>query len=115
MRMQDLTSSLIRRYLNRSIPILTGLSATYLYGGPREFGRDCVPDDVRGLPVGHFVVLSGYDKLRRKVQVADPYLPNPLGEEHYYEVDLDRLVSAILLGVLTYDANLLIVEPRKRR
>ena len=111
-RMQDLNGALIRRYLNRSIPILTGLSATYLYGDPREIGADCHPDDVRGLAAGHFVVLSGYDKRQRKVSVADPYLSNPLGNPHYYEVGLDRLVCAILLGVLTYDANLLIITPR---
>ena len=109
--MQDLTASLIRRYLKRSIPILTGLSSTYLYRAPREFGPPWVDDDVRGLPQGHFVVLCGYDKETRKVQVADPYLPNPLGEAHHYEVGLDRLVCAILLGVLTYDANLLVIEP----
>jgi len=109
--MQDLTATLIRRYLKRSIPILTGLSSTYLYRAPREYGPPWVDDDVRGLPQGHFVVLCGYDRSSRKVQVADPYLPNPLGEEHHYEVGLDRLVCAILLGVLTYDANLLVIEP----
>ncbi len=112
---EDLTGSLIRRFLNRRVPILTGLSSTYLYAAMREFGPDCHPDDVRGAPAGHFVVLCGYDKARRKVRVADPYLANPLGEEHYYDVSLERLVCAILLGVLTYDANLLIVEPRRRR
>jgi hypothetical protein len=30
-QMEDFTSRLIRRYLKREIPILTGLSATYLY------------------------------------------------------------------------------------
>ncbi len=111
-RMQDLNGALIRHYLNRSIPILTGLSSTYLYGDPREMPEDCHPDDVAGLATGHFVVLSGYDKLLRKVSVADPYLPNPLGSRHHYDVGLDRLICAILLGILTYDANLLIVIPR---
>jgi hypothetical protein len=109
--MQDLNAALIRRYLKRSTPILTGLSSTYLYHCEREVEPENKPDDVRGVPTGHFVVLCGYDKQRRTVRVADPYLHNPLGEEHYYEVGLDRLVCAILLGVLTYDANLLIIEP----
>jgi hypothetical protein len=115
MRMEDLKGGLIRRFLKRSIPILTGLSSTYLYHCQREHGPECEPDDVHGLPVGHFVVLCGYDKQQRTVQVADPYVPNPLGDEHYYEVGLDRLIGAILLGVLTYDANLLIIEPAKKR
>jgi len=115
LEMRDLTASLILRYLERSIPILTGLSSTYLYRAPREFGPPWVDDDVRGFPQGHFVVLCGYDKETRKVQVADPYLPNPLGDAHHYEVGLDRLVCAILLGVLTYDANLLVIEPESAR
>lgn len=48
------------------------------------------------------------------MRVADPYLPNPLAEDHYYEVELDRLVCAILLGVLTHDANLVMIEPRRK-
>ncbi len=30
-RFEDLTGALIRRYLNKGVPILTGLSAAYLY------------------------------------------------------------------------------------
>ncbi|MBW3596280.1 MAG: C39 family peptidase [Planctomycetes bacterium] len=111
--MEDLTSGLIRRFLKRGVPVLAGLSSTYLYGAAREIGPTCEPDDVRGYPTGHFVVLSGYDKKHRRVLVADPYLPNPGGQAHYYEVPLARLVCAIMLGVLTYDANLLIIEPGK--
>jgi hypothetical protein len=110
--MRDLSASLIRRYLRKSIPILTGLSSTYLYRNQREFGPHSDPDDVRGYPVGHFVVLCGYDQNRRTVRVADPLLSNPIvPEEHFYEVRFSRLVCSILLGVLTYDANLLIIEP----
>lgn len=113
-RMRDLNASLVREYLKRWQPILTGLSATYLYHAPREHGRNCIPDSIRGEPAGHFVVLCGYDKQRKTVRVADPYLPNPLAEDHYYEVELDRLVCAILLGVLTHDANLVMIEPRRK-
>jgi hypothetical protein len=113
-RLEDLSGSMLLRFLEKGIPILTGLSATYLYRCPREFGLECVPDDIRGYPTGHFVVLCGFDRARGTVSVADPYLPNPLGERHHYEVELDRLVCAILLGVLTYDANLLVVTPPGR-
>jgi hypothetical protein len=109
--MKDLTGGLIRRYLNQSTPVLVGLSSTYLYGCSREIGHSCEADDIRGTAAGHFVVLCGYDRKRRKVLVADPYLPNLAGLAHYYEVTLERLVCAIMLGVLTYDANLLIIEP----
>lgn len=109
---EPLSSALIRKYLNKHIPILAGLSATYLYNQAREYGYDCHSDDVRGFPTGHFVVLKGYDKEERKVEVADPYKSNPLSSTQYYSVGIDRLTTAILLGILTYDANLLIIEPK---
>lgn len=113
-KMVDLTRRLIRDYLNRSVPILTGLSSTFLYRAAREIGPECTPDDIRGLPTGHFVVLCGYDRRTKMVRIADPYLPNPLGpHDNYYEVSVDRVVCAILLGALTYDANLLILKPRE--
>jgi hypothetical protein len=70
-----------------------------------------VYDDIRGLPTGHFVVLSGYKLNNRTVRVADPYSSNPKYSKHYYDVKVDRLVNSILLGILTYDANLLVLEP----
>ena len=112
LRMQDLTSELIREHLKKSEPILTGLSATYLYRDKREFGPRSEPDDVRGIPAGHFVVLCGYDRVRRTVLVADPLLPNPMAPESKYAVEIDRLKCAILLGIVTYDANLLVIRPR---
>jgi hypothetical protein len=108
----DLTSQIIRRYLKRSCPILTGLSATFLYRTAREYGDDPEYDDISGEPSGHFVVLCGYEKKQRLVSIADPLQPNPVAEGQYYTVSIDRVIGAILLGVITYDANLLIIEPR---
>lgn len=111
-RMEDLTRQLIRKYLLSSTPILAGLSSTYLYQNAREYGPKCDADDVRGVPQGHFVVLCGYDRGAKMVRVADPYLTNPYApSDNYYWVGVDRLICAILLGVLTYDANLLILTP----
>jgi hypothetical protein len=113
-RMEDLTGDLIRKYLNRGVPILAGLSATYLYREPREIGPTGESDPVRGEPAGHFVMLCGYDRENRQVLVADPFEPNPLAPSHrHYLVDFNRLVCAILLGILTHDANLLILQPRR--
>lgn len=111
LRMRDLNDELILKYLRREVPILTGLSSTYLYQEPREIPQGSIPDDIVGVPSGHFVVLHGYDPQSQLVQVADPYERNPLGPNHHYQVTLDRLVCSILLGVLTYDANLLILQP----
>ncbi len=116
-RMEVLTSDLIRRYLKRSVPVLTGLSATFLYGEARERplpdpvnGRTAVSDDIGGAPSGHFVVLCGYDPDERTVLVADPLETNPIAVDRRYWVDIDRVFSAIMLGIVTYDANLLIIQ-----
>jgi hypothetical protein len=112
---EELTAALIRKYLARRVPILTGLSATYLYGSAREYGPDDLLDDIRGTPSGHFVLLCGYDKEAREVLVADPLKRNPLSKKKQYVISIDRALCAILLGVLTYDANLLIIEPKRKR
>jgi len=114
-RFEDMTAGLIRGLLKRGIPILTGLSATYLYRTAREIdvGSKMEYDDVNGEPTGHFVVLCGYDQQQRTALVADPLLPNPISDSQIYPVRLTRLVCAIMLGILTYDANLLIITPKK--
>jgi len=115
LRFEELTPALIRRFLKRNAPIITGLSATYLYHSPREFGPQCDYDDIRGEPAGHFVVLCGYDKNQQTVRVADPLNPNPYTKSSIYDVSLPRLICSILLGVLTYDGKLLIIEPGKKK
>lgn len=113
LRFVDLTRSLIRGFLRRGLPILTGLSSTYLYRTSREYGPTDQPDDIRGTPSGHFVVLAGYDRRNRAVLVADPYGPHPFGPSHEYWMNIDRVVGAILLGIVTHDANLLIIQPAR--
>lgn len=106
---KDLTAGLLRRHLKRGTPLLTGLSATYLYQCARE--RDDEYDDVGGEPMGHFVVLAGYDRETREVTVSDPLKDNPGFGSQNYPVSMARLTAAILLGIVTYDANLLALEP----
>lgn len=114
-RFEDLSSQLIRKFLSRQVPILTGLSSTYLYRSAREYGPEDDDDDIRGLPAGHFVVLSGYDAKTRSVLVTDPFLENPVAAGHHYLVGIERVICAILLGVLTYDANLLVIRPGQQQ
>lgn len=111
LELTDLTASFLRRHLQAGVPLLTGLSSTYLYRHPREFGDDDQDDDVRGEPQGHFVVLCGYHSGTRTVLVADPFEENPLAIGRHYEVALDRAIGAIMLGVLTHDASIVVVEP----
>lgn len=112
-RFEDLTPDLIRRILSAGRPIMTGLSATYLYGCAREIYVEdkATYDSIRGFPTGHFVVLHGYDPSTDSVLVADPYPDNPLAGRHNYRVGIVRLLGAIMLGVISYDGNLLVVEP----
>lgn len=116
-RFEVLTPGLIRKYLKREVPILTGLNATYLYNSSREYveGHRLVYDDIRGESTGHFVVLAGYDKMSRNVLIADPLKPNPVSSSQQYVVNIYRLVCSIMLGIVTYDDNLLVIEPRKKR
>jgi hypothetical protein len=109
-RYRVMRPELIAGYLRRGIPVLTGLSATYLYGCARETEKDY--DNLRGVPQGHFVVLSGWDARRRTVEVADPLQDNPLHGRCQYTVGMDRVIGAILLGIVTYDANLVTLQQR---
>lgn len=110
-RLANLSQDLVRNILRCRLPILTGISSTYLYRSAREYGPDDTPDDIRGFPAGHFVLIGGWDEARRRVLVLDPYQPNPYGPSHEYWLGIDRVVAAILLGIVTHDANLLVVYP----
>lgn len=114
LRFTDLSPPLVRGLLRRGIPIITGLSSTFLYRTAREYGEFDEPDDVRGTPAGHFVVIAGYHRRERRVLVADPYGPHPYGATHDYWIRMDRVMNAVLLGIVTHDANLLVIAPGQR-
>lgn len=112
---KDIAASVLKKYLNKEIPVLTGLSATYLYNHSREFSvskNKSLYDNIRGYPTGHFVILAGYDRKNKVVLVADPYKGNPFSENQYYKIGISRLINSILLGIVTFDANLLIIQPK---
>ncbi len=106
----------LKHYFEQKIPIITGLNATYLYRCARErFTKQgkAIFDDIKGSPCGHFVVLCGYSETNKRVVVADPHRENPLSYDNYYKVSSHRLINAIMLGVTSYDANLLIIRPKE--
>jgi hypothetical protein len=109
----DLSVDLLRYYLRKKIPILAGLSATYLYQTARERvinEKKAVFDDVLGVASGHFVVLYEYQKGR--ISVADPYPKNPIAIGLNYSMDAQHVINSILLGILTYDSNFLVIAPK---
>jgi hypothetical protein len=110
-QLEAFTPELLRKYIDHGIPVLAGLSATYLYDCPREL-PDGTFDDIAGAPTGHFVVIQGYDQDLDHLLVADPLHNNPMFEKSDYSVELARLLAAIHLGIVTYDANLLIIEKK---
>ncbi len=109
-KFEELNAKLIKKLLNQNLPILTGLSATYLYNCAREIGETNQYNDIQGEPTGHFVVVKGYDPVNRRAHIADPLEKNPISDTQHYMVNLQRLINSILLGIVTYDANLLIVS-----
>jgi len=110
-RMEPLTRELLRQHLVEGCPVLTGLSATFLYRDRRVNPATNHYDDLGGDPQGHFVVLSEYNRGTKQVTVHDPWPQSPFDDPHRYHVHIDRLINAILLGVLTFDANLLAIKP----
>jgi hypothetical protein len=108
---EELTPSLLKRILNRNNPVLAGLSATHLYGFSRErhdpVTHQLVDDDVGGDPIGHFVVITGYEHWGRRFVVRDPSAHVPTTQDGRLVVDAQKLINSILLGDLTYDAVLL--------
>nr|WP_246597202.1 peptidase-C39 like family protein [Pontibacter aydingkolensis] len=114
LKSRDLTKGLLIEYFEKGIPLLTGLSATYLYRSSREYGDEngnSVYDDIRGYPMGHFVVLCGLGEDMKSIVVADPYQENPYFKDNYYEVKASHLINSIMLGMATFDANLLAIQP----
>ncbi|HSJ05256.1 MAG TPA: hypothetical protein VK936_01055 [Longimicrobiales bacterium] len=111
----ELTPALLRSIIDRGHPILAGLSATHLYGFARERWDEArgslVDDDVAGDPTGHFIVICGYDEAGRRLTVLDPSEHVPSSADGRVRVGAERLINAILLGDVTYDAVLLELWP----
>jgi hypothetical protein len=114
LRFADLSTGMVHGLIERGLPVLTGLSSTYLYSSAREYGPDDTPDDIRGHPAGHFVVIAGFHAADRTMLVVDPYQSTPYGPSRNYWLPAERVLGAILLGIVTHDANMLVISPRRK-
>lgn len=106
----NLTFDTIRTYLDKKIPLLSGISATYFYQNMRDYTDEqdrAIYDEWLGKPSGHFVIVTGYED--QQLSIADPYTPHPLSRSHYYTVLFSHWLQAHLLGISSYDAELLAV------
>ncbi|MEO7425487.1 MAG: cysteine peptidase family C39 domain-containing protein [Fibrobacteria bacterium] len=108
LKFDDLDEELLNRLFKHHKPIICGLSATYLYQQVRET-NDCEENDIVGNPVGHFVVVSGWDPVTRSVTIQDPLRKNPISETGTYKLPFTKFSNAVMLGILTYDENLLVI------
>lgn len=111
MRFDELDSALLAMLLANREPVIAGLNSTHLYRSSRlkKNGKD---DDVNGDVEGHFVTLFEYDHANKQILVADPYQKNPLSDSLIYALDPQRLINSVMLGIVTYDANLLHIEKK---
>lgn len=111
MRFDELDSALLAMLLAHGTPVIAGLNSTHLYRNSRvkRSGKD---DDVIGEVEGHFVTLFEYDHANKQILVADPYHKNPLSDSQIYAIDPQRLINSIMLGIVTYDANLLLIDKK---
>lgn len=111
LRFDDLNEELLNRLFKNHKPIICGLSATYLYQNMRETS-DNEGNDIVGQPVGHFVVVSGWDPQTRSVTINDPFIKNPISESGTYRLPFTKFANAVMLGILTYDENLLVIAKK---
>lgn len=114
---EDLTPGLLHGFIRQNLPVLTGVSSTYLYGSSREVEltpRRTAFDDLAGTPAGHFVIMFGDDTKHGQVRIADPYRDNPAFRRRYYSVKVGRFINAVIMGLLTNDANFLIIRPKTK-
>lgn len=115
LQFEDLSSKLLKQILSQEVPILTGLSSSWLYRDQREDPLTNKDDPINGDPAGHFVVINGF-KDKNEFFISDPYKKNPINlNSNYYVIDGTRLINAILLGISSYDGNLLLIKKKKRR
>lgn len=114
--LKDFKPGLFDRYFKKNVPLIAGVSTTFLYQSKREYTNSdnmSVFDDIHGDPMGHFVVVYSENE-EKKFLIADPDCTNPIAHDHYYAVERNRLVHSILLGILTYDSLILAVQPKKK-
>lgn len=112
---RDLSLELLKTYLDKKLPIIAGLSSTFLYRSKREHPITTKYDDVGGYPAGHFVVVRGYSDDNKMIEICDPFHKNPFNHgKSNYQIPVQHFFASVYLGVVTYDANLLIISPGEK-
>ena len=79
--------------------------------GPGLFFIVPILDSVTAV-IDERIQTTGFNAERASLLVVDPYQPTPYGPSHAYWISADRVIGSILLGIVTHDANLLVVHPK---
>ncbi len=108
--LSDMDLELLQGFFQRGLPVIAGLNATWLYQTVRDHPETHQDDDL-GLATGHFVVLHGIAADGGELVVADPYLHLPWPGSHSYRAPARRVLNAVMLGIMTFDAKLLVLTP----
>lgn len=90
---RPITKELVKKYLDKKIPVLISVNSTYFYKRKRKY-KDKF-DDIKGSEVGHFLVIAGYDKNR--FYVVDPNFTAPKNGKYWVKQDY-LIVSTLILG-----------------
>jgi hypothetical protein len=107
---RNLNIDFLYQLLKNNGPIICGLSSTYLYQCERETNDNLIYDDINGMPQGHFVVICGITGDKSHVFIADPFDNNPTFGGQKYWVDIQHFINSVLIGVITYDANFIVIK-----
>lgn len=89
---KPISLAMIKKYLDRGIPLLAGVDDSLLYGVKRS-RKTFYDDDIKGKVWGHELVLAGYKK--DKLLVVDPADTNPFTKSGKYFLNANDLLANI--------------------
>lgn len=111
--LSEINRAVIRKAVELKAPIIAAVSATHLFHSKREYldSKDRpVLDDAKGKTAGHLVAVTAW--VGKEITLHDPYLANPITGKAKYKVYISRLMRSILLGVLSYDAQMVVITKK---
>lgn len=101
----NLTTAVIDKYLNEGYIILSCLEESWLWG-KRKVREKQQYDSIKGGPRGHFVII--FDKTRKQYIISDPYPTLLKSKERIYKVSKERL----LISTLIWGAQVLAIKAK---
>lgn len=113
-RFEIIKEKIIKDYLKKKIPVIACFCFTALWKSKRAYskkmrkGYKSILSDIKGVPEGHFIVISGYTK--DKFFITDPSYNTPYAKTGKYTVPAKELIAYILMWEY---GNICVVKPKK--